>query len=174
MCVAGDELAWEALIFRYYRLVHSIPVGYHLDKSDCEEVVQNVCKALVKSVDSIRDGGAVFAWLMTTAQRESMAVKAKRKRDVVPAELEIEEPLDPAGTLEEIILSAEKQHGLRQVLDNWDSPCRLLIESLYFEELSYKETAARLGRSHKGMGSRQARCLDKLRSMLTERGITNL
>jgi DNA-directed RNA polymerase specialized sigma24 family protein len=110
---------------------------------------------------------------MTTTRRECLALIAQKVRDRIPEgetdepsdeppDEPSDEPADPAGMLEEIMLSAEKQQVLREVLDKWgNSPCRLLIKMLYFEERSYKETAARLRVSHQGMGARSARCLDK-------------
>jgi RNA polymerase sigma-70 factor (ECF subfamily) len=181
LCLSGDPLAWEPLILRYVNLVYSIPKDCGFDESDCRDVVQNVYLTLYKSLGSLRDGGKVYAWLMTTTYRECLALIARKERDRVPevetegpSERPSEEPLDPAGTLEEIMLSAEKQQILREVLEKWGNPCRVLIKMLYFEERSYKETAARLGVSHQGMGARSARCLDKLRSMISERGITGL
>jgi RNA polymerase sigma factor (sigma-70 family) len=182
LCVGGDPLAWEPLILRYVNLIYSIPKDFGFDESDCHDVVQNVCLTLYRSLHSVRDAGKVYAWLMTTTHRECLALVARKGRDRVPeveterpSEEPSEEPLDPAGTLEEIMLSAEKQHVLREVLEKWgNSRCRLLIKMLYFEERSYKETAARLRVSDQGMGARSARCLDKLRSMISERGITSL
>jgi RNA polymerase sigma factor (sigma-70 family) len=186
LCVGGDRKAWEPLILRYVKLIYSIPKDFGFQESDCRDVVQNVCLTLYKSLHSVRDGGKVYSWLMTTTRRECLALVAQKVRDRAPEgetdepseeppDEPSEEPSDPAGTLEEIILSAEKQQVLREVVEKWgNSTCRLLIKMLYFEERSYKETAARLRVSHQGMGARNARCLDKLRSMISERGITSL
>jgi RNA polymerase sigma factor (sigma-70 family) len=186
LCVAGDPLAWDSLILRYVKLIYSIAKDFGFQESDCRDVVQNVCLTLYKSLHSVRDGGKVYSWLMTTTRRECLALIAQRVRDRIPEgetdepsdeppDEPSDEPADPAGMLEEIMLSAEKQQVLREVLDKWgNSRCRLLIKMLYFEERSYKETAALLHVSHEGMGPRSARCLDKLRSMISERGITSL
>ena len=172
LCLEGDRLAWETLILRYKRLMYSIPAKYRFDESECEDVVHDVCITLLKGLHALRDRSKVYSWLMTTTNRECLALAAQKRKDVV--ERKIEEPLDPAGTQEETMSSTEKQQVLREVLEIWRDPCSLLIKTLYFEQRSYEEAAERLGVSPEGIGARRARCFDRLRRMLAERGITSL
>jgi RNA polymerase sigma factor (sigma-70 family) len=69
------------------------------------------------------------------------------------------------------MLWTEKQHVLREILEKWRDPCRLLMMALYFEERSYEETAELLGVSPEGIGARRSRCIERLREMLSRRGI---
>jgi RNA polymerase sigma factor (sigma-70 family) len=173
MCVDGDRPAWDALILRYNKLIYSIAVDFGFNESDSRDVVQNVCLKLYKGLHSLRESGKVYAWLMTTTKRECLDLAERKQRDVVP-EGETEEPADPARTLEEIMISAEKQQGVREAVGELAPPCGPLLQMLYFEERTYKEAAARLAVPLDGMGARQARCLEKLRSRIAERGITSL
>src|SRR5260370_19846052 len=109
---------------------------------------------------------------MTTTSRECMALVAQKQQRVM--ERKIDGPWDPAGTQEENMLWTEKQQVLREVLEMWRDPCSLLIKALYFEQRSYEEAAERLGVSPEGIGARRARCIDRLRGRLSERGITSL
>src|SRR5712691_680661 len=115
LCLEGDRLAWETLILRYKRLMYSIPAKYRFDESECEDVVSDVCITLLKGLHALRDHSKVYSWLMTTTNRECMALAAQKRKDVV--ERKIEEPLDPAGTQEETMSSIEKQQVLREVLE---------------------------------------------------------
>jgi RNA polymerase sigma factor (sigma-70 family) len=172
LCLEGDHLAWEMLIFRYRKLMYSIPLEYGFDDGECQDVVQNVWIALLNRLHSLRDRAKVYSWLMTTAKRECHTHWAKKQQAVVKRN--IEEPLDPAGSLEEVLLWTEKQQVLREILEKWPDPCSQLIKALYFEERNYEETAERLGVSPEGIGPRRLRCIGRLREMLSRRGITNL
>jgi RNA polymerase sigma factor (sigma-70 family) len=172
LCLAGDRLAWEALILRYKKLMCSIPARYGFDRAECEDLVQNVWLALLDGLHTLRDRTKVYSWLITTTNRKCMALASEKQQH--PVETEIEEPWDPARTQEQRMLWTEKQQMLRQVLERWPDPCSLLIRTLYFEEGDYQEAAKRLGVAPEGIGSRRARCLDRLRQMLSTRGITNL
>ena len=172
LCLEGDRLAWETLILRYNRLMYSIPAKYRFDDSECEDVVQNVCIGLLNGLPTLKDRSRIYSWLITTTNRECLALAAQKRKDVV--ERKIEEPLDPAGTQEETMSWIEKQQVLREVLEIWRDPCSLLFKTLYFEQRSYEEAAGRLGVSPEGIGARRARCMDRLRVRLYERGITSL
>jgi RNA polymerase sigma factor (sigma-70 family) len=173
MCVDGDRPAWDALILRHVKLIYSIALDYGFNKDDSRDVVQNVCLTLFRKLHTVKDRGKVYSWLMTATFRECMNLARRRQREVA-REGETEEPFDPAGTLEEIMISAQKQRDVRDVAEKWDTRCGQLLRMLYFEECSHKEAAARLRVSHNGIGSMHGRCLEEFRSMLSERGITNL
>ena len=169
LCLQGDRQAWTTLILRYKRLVYSIPKKYRFAQSDCEDVVHDVWLVLLEELHTLRNHSKIYAWLMTTTNRKCMALAAEKARVETR---EIGEGPDRAMTSEEILLWTEKQQGLREGLDTWHAPCSGLLKTLFFDELSYKEAAGRLEKSREGIGIRRARCLERLRKRLAERGIT--
>ena len=60
-CLAGDSLAWEALIMRYRRLIFSIPNRFGFSPSDCSDVFQTVCVKLIEHLADLRDDAKVSA-----------------------------------------------------------------------------------------------------------------
>jgi RNA polymerase sigma factor (sigma-70 family) len=88
-------------------------------------------------------------------------------------EEEVEEPLDPMGSVEDVKLLAERHQVLLEVVGQLPDRCRLLIEMLYLDikTPSYEEVAERLSIPEPSVGPNRARCLDKLRIMLRQRGI---
>jgi len=68
-CRRGNEEAWEALVHRYQRFVHSIPRRAGLDDDAAADVFQEVFAALVQGLDKIDDPDRVGAWILTTAKR---------------------------------------------------------------------------------------------------------
>ncbi|HLH31080.1 MAG TPA: sigma-70 family RNA polymerase sigma factor [Terriglobia bacterium] len=184
LCLERDELAWHAFINRYRRLMYSIPWRYGFDPDDIKDVVQNVCIKLFKNLRAVGDVSKIPLWISTTTYRECRALAFKKRRYVL-FQVESEEdelegeldddtgaPLDPSGTLEEMMSWAEKHEILHEVLETLQPPCGVLIRTLFFEDGSYEEAAARLGVSRQGIGPRRARCFEHLHAQLSERGIT--
>jgi RNA polymerase sigma factor (sigma-70 family) len=172
LCCEGDPSAWEQLIHRYKRLVWSIPAEYGFDEDEIKDVAQEVWATLLKGIHDLRDPAKVYSWLMTTTDRRCQALAARRPQRVV--EHQIEEPRDPARTQEEVLSWTQKQQVLRGILEIWRDPCSRLIQALFFEERRYEEAAQLLGVSPEGIGARRTRCLQWLRRMLADRGVTDI
>ena len=54
-CLNGDSAAWEALVFRYQRLIYSIPVKLGFTQDDAADVFQSICLKLVEKLETLRD-----------------------------------------------------------------------------------------------------------------------
>jgi RNA polymerase sigma factor (sigma-70 family) len=174
LCLEDDRPASETLILRYRNLVYSIPMKHGFEPDDCGDVAHDVWVAFKANLHTLRDREKVYSWLMTTTTRKCIALASQKQKQQDSAQQTREEPFDPAGTAEDIMLWTEKQQGLRMTLEKWHDRCSLLLTMLYFEDRSYEEAANRLEVSREGIGALRARCLDRLRTMLSERGITNL
>ena len=77
-CRRGNEEAWEALVHRYQRFVHSIPRRAGLDDDAAADVFQEVFVALVQGLDKIDDPDRVGAWILTTAKRATWRTVRRR------------------------------------------------------------------------------------------------
>jgi RNA polymerase sigma-70 factor (ECF subfamily) len=64
------------------------------------------------------------------------------------------------------IILAERATALKRLLDSMETPCRSVVKPFYVENLSYKDLSQRLGISVNTVGSRLARCLEKLRQTI--------
>jgi len=74
-----------------------------------------------------------------------------------------ERQLDPR----QMLMQMEDRRHIRAVIDALDTTCREAILLFYQEGLRYQEMAARLGVATATVGSRLAKCRDKLKDMLT-------
>ena len=72
------------------------------------------------------------------------------------------EAFDPIKEVE----TYERGAALREQLKTLDETCRTAIQFFYVQALSYKEISARLGIAVNTVGSRLAKCLEKLRGMV--------
>jgi RNA polymerase sigma factor (sigma-70 family) len=173
LCLEGDPTAWETLVRRYRRLVYSIPKKYGFDKVDTADVFQTVIVKLIEHLHELKDETKLSRWLITTTGRTCIRISDIREREPATPDEEFEKVLDPEPTLEEIRLLAEKQQELRDCVQELPEKCRDLIEMLYFDPSSptYVEISESTGVQVSAIGPNRARCLEKLRRVIQQRGI---
>jgi RNA polymerase sigma factor (sigma-70 family) len=167
MCLRGDGGAWEALIVRHRRLIYSIPIRFGFSNADASDVFQAVCVKLLENLQGLKDDRKLTVWLATTTTHECMALKRLRDRES-GAEEDIEEPLDPTESIEDVRLYSERLQAMRGALDQLPDRCKSLIEALYLDarQPSYERISKQFGIPESSIGPTRARCLDKLRWVL--------
>jgi RNA polymerase sigma factor (sigma-70 family) len=172
MCLDGDVRAWETLMWRYRRLIFSIPTKFGLPQYDALDVFQTVCLKLLEHLHEVKDDRKISTWLATTTTRQCLAILTTRQKEF-GQQPEVDEPLDPAGTLEDIRLLAERYQQLRDAVEELPARCRSLIEILYLDvkKYNYEQINEKLGIPVASIGPIRARCLNRLRKILNERGI---
>lgn len=172
MCLQGDGLAWEALIYRYRRLIFSIPVRFSFEASDSSDVFQAVCLKLLEHLHEIKDDRKISGWLITTTTRQCLHVKALRTRETTTEE-DMTEPEDPTHNLEELKIMTEEQQAIRESVEELPERCRSLLGMLYFDTKapSYDDISAAMNIPVASIGPTRARCLEKLKTILRRRGI---
>ena len=175
-CRRGDAAAWETLIARYQRLVFSIPRRAGLDTDLSAEVFQQVFTVLLQRLDQIEHPMHISAWLATTARREARRVRWRERGSAfTPGNQEIttEEILDTALLPDEVLVRLEEQHTVRSAVARLDERCRTLVLLLLYQRdpPAYAEIAAALQMAEGSIGPTRARCLQKLRHLLTVEGV---
>lgn len=160
----NDAGSWEALIRRYQNLIYSVPIKYRFSLQDSSDIFQSVCLILMEKLKTLRNTETLASWLYTTTRRQCWKFARKRSREV---ELEDQEVgmEDPEG--DRLVLHHQLQRGLEQLSDK----CRELLTSLYFSEppLSYDEVVVRLGIPLGSIGPTRARCLERLKKLVTKK-----
>jgi RNA polymerase sigma factor (sigma-70 family) len=171
-CRHGDEGAWIALIDRYERLVYTVPSRYGLTPAEIDDVFQSVWLSLVRTLDKLREPDRVSAWLVTTARRECWERRrgADYERTVTTDFDNI--LLNKEGNElppEEVVSKYREHESLRQAIDQLQDRCRRLLWSLYFDAPipSYADVAEKLDMPIGSIGPMRARCLKKLRAVMT-------
>lgn len=172
-CRAGDEEAWQTLVQRYSRLVYTVPRRYGLTSAEVEDVYQSVWMNLLQNLTQLRQPERVSAWLVTTARRlcwEQRRHASYTRTDTVPSD---EIPADSwveAMTTEEIVSRYQQHETLRQAFARLGDFCRQLLQLLYYaiNRPTYSQIAAELNLPIGSIGPMRARCLEKLRELMTE------
>jgi RNA polymerase sigma factor (sigma-70 family) len=174
-CLNGDATAWEALVFRYQRLIYSIPVKLGFTQDDAADVFQSICLKLVEKLETLRDHNKLGSWLITATTRECWRKSALSRREA-PAPLPSGDAPDEdlAYIAADYLLPVEaqvmleQQQLIREAVLKLPERCRRLITMLFYEkdELSYADIARLMKMPVASVGPTRARCLEKLRKLL--------
>ncbi|HSE42963.1 MAG TPA: RNA polymerase sigma factor [Acidobacteriota bacterium] len=161
-CLNGDQASWEALIRRYQNLIYSVPIRYHFSASDAADVFQHVCVTMLEKLKTLRNTQTLSSWLYVTTKRHCWKISKKQRMEV---ELEDGDRYADEPQGESLIF----QHQVKSSLDQLSEKCKELIRALYYADppLSYDEITAKFGIPFGSIGPTRARCLEKLRKVLT-------
>jgi RNA polymerase sigma factor (sigma-70 family) len=161
----SDPDAWNEIVERYGPLVWSICARFQLSNQDSEDVGQNVWLLLVEQLGKLREPAALPGWLATTTHRECLrVVMAARKSEQRGTKLDDALQFVDDTVIEEEILMAERNAGLRAAFAELPPRCRQLLAMLISDPPhSYTEISATLHIPVGSIGPQRARCLERLR-----------
>jgi RNA polymerase sigma factor (sigma-70 family) len=174
---AGDRNAWEQLVDAYGRLVWSITRNHRLTPGDAADVSQTTWLRLLEHIDRLSEPGRVGSWLATTARRECLRIMAKNKRTAPVGDDAVFEfvPAPLVGTpaaVDNDLLAIERAQAVREAVATLPEASQEMLRLMMMDPApSYEEISATLGRPVGSLGPSRRRCLEKLRSMLTEADI---
>jgi RNA polymerase sigma factor (sigma-70 family) len=172
-CARGDGEAWDLLVDRYKRLIYTIARRSGLDEDQATDVFQRVFTILLERIDSIEQPAQIGAWFVATTRRESWRMRRRERARPTAlgtpgdyaADLLDEDPLP-----DEQVVILEDQLRVRMALDSLDERCRHLLTLLFLtrDQPTYATIAATMGMREGAIGPTRARCLQKLRRILSE------
>ena len=164
-CREKDEGAWKALIERYAALVLSIPRRYGLSEDRAEDVLGEVCVALVKSIAAGQDGSEFAGWLIRASTRATWEAARKDRVAMTPDDMP---PLTSAAPPDEMVAALVEEQRVREALHDIPGRCGKLLTLLYFTAPAPAddEVARRLKMPRGSLGPTRTRCLEKLRERL--------
>ncbi len=161
----SDASAWEGLVNRYGRMVHSIARAHGLSEADAADVGQTVWLRLVEHVHRIRQPERVGGWLATTARNESLRVARQRQRTSLVDDLDLLGLVDDTSDSVPAVEAEEQASLLRAALATLPCQQRDLLDQLMADPRpSYVEVSTRLGIPIGSIGPTRQRSLRALRS----------
>jgi len=179
-CLQGDQLAWEAFVDKYRKLVYAIVVRYATNAEESSDLFQAVWLDVYNDLPKLRAREAARGWLAQLARHKSFHWKerwrARERRELHPDdELGLEGIADghQAAALE-ADLAIERDQVVRDSIARLSVRCRELVQLLFFTQppLPYKEVAERLGLATGSIGFIRGRCLKKLQAALEAAGLS--
>jgi RNA polymerase sigma factor (sigma-70 family) len=160
-CLNGDQSAWADLIRSYRRLIYSVARVLCPDDGDADEVFQQVCLELYQRLADLRDIASLPRWLVIVTRRQSVNLLRGRKETT-----SLDESRLPGKSRIETI---EYRHAIERALERLPDRCRRLLTDLYFSEdaVTYASIARRMKMPVASIGPTRARCLEKLRAIMS-------
>jgi len=169
---AGDQQALRTLYERAHRIVFTLVVRICRDREMAEEVTLDVFHDVWQSSGRYDpSNGSVVGWIMNQARSRAIDRLRfeHRKKRVDPHRDQPEADVQTSGPAAAV--EAGQQHrSLEQALTTLTTGERDAIETAFFSELTYAETAAHLAQPIGTVKTRVRSALAKLRKALGREG----
>lgn len=166
--LAGDKHGFEEvvdlyrdnLIFFINRYVHNLDMA--------EEIAADTFADLYVHSKRYRFGLSLKTYIFTIGRNKAVTWIRKQAKEsrVLPA---IEEERE-VRSLEERVIQRERERQIHAALRQLKSEYQVVIHLLYFDRLSYEETAKVLGKNKKQIDNLAYRAKASLKSVLTKEG----
>jgi len=176
---AGDAEAEEALVSEYARLVRACARPYFLAGGDSEDMIQEGMLGLLSAIRTFDSGkGVKFATYAEFCIRRRIysAIRSASgyKHTPLNSYISLESPqLDESNTHaiflrdpEDFVIARESAGEVERLLYGALSRFESGVLGLYLEGMSYKEMAARMGKSSKSVDNAVQRIRRKLAQIL--------
>ena len=165
-CREGDGMAWDVLVGRFEPLIMAQAFRLGLSEVDAADVAQDTFMSLLDHLEQIESPERISGWLRVTARRACLQlINDRRAKTVSGSESDLlPDPRSNPRALRHLELRAR----VHAALERLGPPCHELLVLLYGPgALPYVEIAERLGMAIGSIGPTQARCLEKLRQLMT-------
>jgi RNA polymerase sigma factor (sigma-70 family) len=158
----GDNVAWEALITRFDRMLRSIARSYRLNHSDVDDVVQVAWTQLYRHIDSLREPHTVAGWLATTTRREAMRVLQKHVAEQLCDDPDLGGSVTSDGP-DAMLIAAEERALLARAVAALPGGQRELLTLLSVQpDARYQHISSTLKMPVGSIGPTRARALTRL------------
>lgn len=171
---SGDSHAWDALVQRFTNLLWSVARAHRLSSADAADVVQTTWLRLVENLGRIQDPERLPGWLATTARHECLRTLRRSGRELAAGDDDA--PFDLPDTTEPFdarLIAEERDVQLWECFAAMSARCQHLLRVLLADPApSYAEVSAALDMPIGSIGPTRGRCLDRLRALAQERGVS--
>jgi RNA polymerase sigma-70 factor (ECF subfamily) len=132
----GDRTAFEALLRSYYDVIYRIAYKWCGNKADAEDITQNACIKLARSIDSFRFRSAFVTWLYPLVINTAKDWAKGRKPPTAETDVDLEPAQAPTG--EEMVFASQIMAYVRKLPEKEKEALYLVFS----EGLTHREAAA--------------------------------
>ena len=170
----ADAGAWTELVSRFNGMIASTGRRYRLTPSDVAELQQTTWLRLVENLHRIEQPERIGGWLATTARRESLQLLRRASKyhpgaDQMLANMpdrHLPEPDDGP-------IAQERDIVVKAAWGRLKPRCQNLLSLLMSDDpLGYKDLSQLLEMPVGSIGPTRGRCLEHLRRLVEEAGMT--
>ena len=172
----GEETAIEVLYERYHRYAYSLAYRILRDQVASEDIVQDAFLSIWRKASSYQaQNGSVQSWIQAIVRHRAIdKIRASAHRDYQWTPLQSDNEQDPPSEQPDVWEQAwqsEQHRIIREVMVQIPSEQRMVIELAYFGGLTHAEISEQC---HIPLGTVKGRMrlgLQKMKSLLAERGL---
>jgi len=172
----GDPRAWEELVTRFGGMIAATGRRYRLSNADVAELQQTTWLRLVENLHRIERPERVGGWLATTARRESLQLLRRASKyhsgaDQMLANMPDRHLPEPDSRP----IAEEQEVVVRAAWDRLKPRCQQLLSLLVSDDpMGYKDLSQLLQMPVGSIGPTRARCLEHLRRLVAEEGLSTI
>lgn len=168
-CLAGDEQAFVRIVRRYETDIARQMWRFTRDRTEHDELVQEVFVQAWKSLSGFKGNSPLLHWLRRIASRTGFRLWKKKTRERAffsdSYDLDLERYTDQSS-----ITANDAADAMYIMLEKLPVRDRMVLTLHYFEELTFKEIADRMGWSVILVKVTAHRARKKLKARLEEAG----
>jgi RNA polymerase sigma-70 factor (ECF subfamily) len=164
---AGDEAAFDTLVGKHTRSVLNIVARYLTDRSQAEDVAQDVFVKVYKARLKYEPAAKFTTWLFRITVNHCLnEIRSRRSQPVGSAPMEelVEHP-SPENP-DDRMNSAELRSAVREALDGLPENQRMAVILSRYQDLSYDEIAETMNLSLEAVKSLLFRAKENLKEKL--------
>jgi len=162
----GDESGLEKLLNMYGNNLIYFINGYVKNISLAEDIMEDTFAELIVHKRRFRGESSFKTYLFRIARNKALNAIKKNKRYE-----ELDRDIEDIKSLEDTIIRTEMQRNVRSAMDNIKSDYSVVLELLYFEEMSYEEIGHVLKKSNKQIKNLAYRARLALKEELVKVGV---
>jgi len=163
----GDESGLEELLNMYGNNLIYFINGYVKNISLAEDIMEDTFMELIVHKHRFRGESSLKTYLFRIARNKALNAMKKNKRYE-----QLDRDVEDIKSIEDIIIKTEMQKNVRGAMDNIKSDYSVVLELLYFEDMSYEEIGQVLRKTNKQIKNLAYRARLALKEELIKGGIS--
>jgi RNA polymerase sigma-70 factor (ECF subfamily) len=147
-CLRGDQLAWEAIVHRYWRKVFNVAYTFVGKHDLAEDLAQDIFLKIFRSLDTFDRRANFQTWLISVSRNLCIDHyrKVRKERESVDRDVTTDDLSLASGDISPYVAQERRDLAamLRRALQELPSSLRTAVVMRDLQELSYQEIADRL------------------------------